>query len=171
MTWLERRKKLQQHAAFIEWCQQEHLPTHVLHQRPISGPPQPVTHYLKMTQNPTLRAVSFEDIGCIYSAVNFQDLLGDFIAKLRDPHISDRSLHDCGVNTWILFHHVPIFHKIKFMDSDGAIVDSAHIRPEQLDTHGRIIPACFDTVLLRTGQQPDNVHGMFLSDHLESGSS
>ena len=124
-----------------------------------------------MTQNPTLRAVSFNDIACVYGAIDFQDLLGNFIAHLRDPHLSGRALHDHGVNTLILFHHVPVYHKIKFTDSDGTIVDSAHIWPEQVDTHGQIIPARFDTVLLRTGQQPDNVHGMFPSDHLESGSS
>ena len=170
MTWLERCEKLQQHAAFIEWRQQQHLPTSIPHQRPISGPPKPGMRYLKMTQNPTLRAVSFDDIACVYGAVDFQDVLGDFIAHLRDPHISGRALLDRGRNTLIPFCNVPIFHKIKFTNSDGTVVDSAHIRLEQVDTCRRIIPARFDTVLLRTGQQPDNVHGTFSSDHLESRS-
>jgi len=167
-TWLERREKVQQHAKFIEWRQQPHLPTSAPPQRPSTGPPQPSTHYLKMTQNPTLWRVSFEDITYKYGAIDFLDLLGDFLVRLKDPSISGRALHDCGENTLIPFHHVPVFHKIKFTNGDGAIVDSIYIRLEQVDIHGRIIPARFDTVLVRTGKRPDNVHGIqgrFSSDH------
>lgn len=47
-TWLECHKKVQQHTTFIEWRQQQHLPTSAPPQRP-SGPPQPGTRYLQMT--------------------------------------------------------------------------------------------------------------------------
>jgi len=170
-TWLEHHEKLQQHAVHIKWRQQQHLTTSVPPQRPI-GAPQPGTYYLKMTWNPTLWRVSFDSIANNYGAIDFQDLLGDFLAHLRQPHLSGWALHDCGENTLITFHHTPVFHKIKFMDGDGAVIDSIHIQPEQLDSHRRIIPAHFDTVLVRTGQQPDNVRrkqGMF--GLLESKSS
>ena len=32
-----------------------------------------------------------------------------------------------GVNTLIPFHHVPVFHKIKFESGDGTIVDSVTV--------------------------------------------
>jgi Plavaka transposase len=158
-TWLERREKLQQHAMFIEWRQRQHLPTSVPPQRPIGTPPQPSLRYLKMTRNPTLRRVPFDAIISNYGAVDFQDVLGDFLAHLREPNVSGRALRNRGENTLIPFQYVPVFHKIKFTDREGTIIDSVHIRPEQLDTHGRIIPARFDTVLIRTGQQPGNTRG------------
>ena len=158
-TWIERREKLQRHAAFIEWRQQQDSPTIALPQRPISGPPQPAMRYLKMTRNPTLRRVSFEHITYDYGALDFQDHLGDFLAHLRQPEVSGRALRRLGENTLIPFHHVPVFHKIKFTNKEGTIVDSIQIRPEQVDGHGQTIPARFDTVLVRTGQQPDNVRG------------
>ena len=159
-TWLECCEKVQQHAKFIEWRQQQHLPTSAPPQRPSTGPPQPSTCYLKMTQNPTLWRVSFEDITYKYGAIDFLDLLGDFLMCLKDPSISGRALHDHGENTLIPFHHMPVFHKIKFTNGDGAIVDSIYIQPEQVDIYGRIILARFDTVLVWTGKRPDNVHGI-----------
>jgi len=112
-----------------------------------------------MTQHLTLRRVSFDDIIGGYGAVDFQDLLGDFFARLKEPHLSGRTLHTRGGNTLIPFRHVPVYHKIKFRNGDGAIVDAIHIRPEHVDAHGRIIPARFDTVLVQAGQQPDIVCG------------
>jgi len=114
-----------------------------------------------MARYPTLRRVSFNDVVHKYGAVDFQDLLGDFLAHLRDPSLSGRALHNCGENTLIAFRHIPVFHKIKFGTiKDGAIVDRIHIWPEQVDTHGRTIPARFDTVLVWTGQQLDNARGI-----------
>ena len=158
-TWLERREKLQRHAMFIDWRQQEHVPARVLPRGPTSGPPQPITRYLKMTQNPTLYSVPFEDIRREYGATKFQDLLGDFLASLTEPSVSGRALRNHGANTWIPFCHVPTFHKIKFRNNNGAIVDCIHIRPEQVRPNGQISPARFDTVLVRTGQQSGNVCG------------
>ena len=156
-TWLERHEKLQRHMQSIK-RRQSPASHGVPPQRSIIGPPQPDIRYLKMAQRPTLR-VSFNDIAYKYGAIDFQDALGDFLARLRDPLISGRALRNQGANTLIPFNHVPVFHKIKFRNQDGAIVDSVHIRPEQLDTHRRIIPARFDTVLVRAGQQPNNTSG------------
>ena len=168
-TWIEHHEKLQRHAAFIKWRQEQHSPTTVPPQRPINGPPQPGMRYLKMTRKPTLRRVSFDDIAYSYGALDFQDHLGDFLAHLRNPDVLGRALRHLGENTLIPFRHVPVFHKIKFTNKNGTIVDSVQIRPEQVDGHGWTIPARFDTVLVRTGQQqPDNVwriQGRFSSDH------
>ena len=114
-----------------------------------------------MTRNPTVWRVSFESIICDYGAVDFLDLLGDFLAHIKDPLLSGRALRDHGENTWLRFQHVPVFHKIKYRNKDGAVVDAIHIRLEQADKNGRIIPARFDTALVRTGQHPDNMRGGF----------
>jgi hypothetical protein len=110
-----------------------------------------------MTLNPTVYSVPFKDIRHEYGATKFQDLLGDFLASLMEPSVSGWALHNHGANTWIPFCHVPTFHKIKFKNKDGAIVDYIHIQPEQVCSNGQISPVCFDTVLVQTGQQPGNV--------------
>lgn len=156
ITWLERREKLQRHAARIKRRQQQDSPAGIPPERPIGAPPQPCTRYLRMTEYPTLGRESFENIHNSYGAVEFQDLVGDFLTVLKEPHLSGRALRNRGANTLIPFHHVPVFHKIKFTNGD-VTVDSIHIRPEQVNPDdGRITPARFDTVLIRTGQQPDN---------------
>jgi hypothetical protein len=167
-TWLERCEKTRRHATFIEWRQKQDLPASVpgLPQRQIPEPPQPGTRCVTMTRNPTIRRVSFNDIAHDYGAIDFLDTLGDFIAHLREPRASGRALRNLGANTLIPFQHVPVFHKIKFKDGEGTIVDSVHVRPEQVDARGRIIPARFDTVLIRTGQQPNNLQGGFWLDRL-----
>ena len=92
-------------------------------------------------------------------AVEFQDLVGDFLTVLKEPHLLGQALRNHGANTLISFHNIPVFHKIKFTNGD-VTVDSIHVRPEQVNPDdGRITPAHFDTVLIRTGQQPDNAQG------------
>ena len=82
----------------------------------------------------------------------FQDLIRDFLIALKEPHLSGWALHNCGANTLIPFHHVSVFHKIKFTNGNGATVDSVHIWLEQVDPDdGQITPACFDIVLIQTG--------------------
>jgi Plavaka transposase len=157
-TWLECRKKLQRHATFIKWQKQKHLPISIPPQRPL-GPPQPGIRYLKMTQHPTLRRVPFDEVAYKYGAINFQDLLGNFLVLLKEPHVLGQALCNGGENTLIPFHHVPVFHKIKFGNSDGTIIDAIHIWPEQVDAHGWTIPAHFDMALAWTGLQSENTHG------------
>jgi hypothetical protein len=110
-----------------------------------------------MTLNPTVYSVPFEDIRHEYDATKFQDLLGDFLASLIEPSVSGQALCNHGVNIWIPFYHMPTFHKIKFKNKDGAIVDCIHIWLEQVRSNGQISPAHFDTVLVQTGQQPGNM--------------
>ena len=161
--WLERREKVQRHTAMIQGRLQaahDHnaLGAHLA--KPI-GPPGPGTRYLKMARNPTKRRVYFEELAQDYGAVYFQDALGDFIAKIKNPGASTRTLNDQARNALIPFRSVSVFHKVKFSQSGTSksdIVDAVHVRPEQTDSQGRIIPSRFDTVLVR-GKQ-DNIHGV-----------
>ena len=138
-SWLECHEKLQQHARFINWQQQHDLPGSIPLQRPISGPPQPNKHYLLMAQHPTLRRVSFNDIMGSYGAVDFEDVLGNFLVHLKGPHLSGQALCTHGDNMLIPFQYIPVYHKIKFRNGDGAIVDAIHIWPEQVDMHGQML--------------------------------
>jgi len=159
-TWLERREKVQMHMALIKRRQQGHttVPTLV----PM-GPLQVDTRTLKMTQHPTVKAVTFEELASRYGAVDFQDALADFIASVNYPGATAARLRTRGANTLLPFRSVPVFHRIKFTSTshnseNSQIVDSVIIRPEQEDTHGRIVPARFDTVIVH-GKDPSVVHG------------
>jgi hypothetical protein len=162
--WLERREKVQQHAAVIQTrLRAAHGDVlEVLPANPI-GPPGPGTRCLKMTRNPSNRRVYFEKLAQDYGAVYFQDAIGDFIAKVNNPGASTGTLNNQARNTLIPFRSVSVFHKVKFSrvgsnTSESDIVDVVHVRPEQTDSQGRAVPARFDTVLVR-GKQ-DNIHGV-----------
>ena len=158
--WLERREKVQQHAAIIQGRLKatHNLNTLSVPPKP-TGPPGLGTHSLKMTQNPTRRRVYFEELAHNYGAMYFQDALGNFIAKVNHPAASTETLDNQARNTLIPFHWVSVFHKIKFICSDtneSNVVDAIHVRPGQTDSEGHTIPPHFDTVLVH-GKQ-DNIH-------------
>jgi hypothetical protein len=98
--------------------------------------------------------VSLRDISWLYGALQFKDALADFIAAVNHPGISGRALRACAADTLLPFQSVPVYHNIKFTSSKGQeIIDTIHIRPEQKDARGRIIPARFDTALVQGGGQ------------------
>jgi hypothetical protein len=155
-TWLERREKLQQHVAFVNWKQQNDVqePRSQMH----AGPPRARTLSLKMALHPSRKAVSWDDLDRRYGAVEFQDALADFLAEVNNPGLSRRDLRRHAANILIPFCAVPVFHHIKFTDggTDGRTetVDSIHARPEQRDPRGRIIPSRFDTAaVVQSGPQ------------------
>ena len=161
-TWLERREKVQQHAASMERQQQEQPRPRVDTGIPIS-PPQPRYGSLKMTQHPTIKSVSFDDLSRKYGAHRFQDALANFVVHKNYPGTLGLALQQQSDDTLIPFRAVPVFHRIKFTASNhyskSEVVDSVHVQPEQLDLHGRIIPSRFDTVLVCTnGNKGNSVH-------------
>ncbi|KAI9437471.1 hypothetical protein H4582DRAFT_1815428 [Lactarius indigo] len=138
-TWLERCEKVQQRIAFIRRQQ---------------GTDQPATQCLKMTLHPSTKAASFDDLAMRYGAVEFQDTLADFIAQMNHPDASTANVRALAKDTLIPFCSVPTYHKMKFQ-SNGCpeVADMIHVRPEQMDSHGRRIPSRFDTVLICNGSQ------------------
>ncbi|KAF8264150.1 hypothetical protein EI94DRAFT_522241 [Lactarius quietus] len=111
-----------------------------------------------MLQNPTLKAVSFDDLADKYRAIDFQDALADFITHSNNPTASGAALSDLATNTLIPFRSVPVHHRFKFTDLDTSeIVDSVVVRPEQKDARGRPIPCRFDTVLIRNDPASQDV--------------
>ena len=150
--WLERREKVQRHAAFIEW-RQRHTNEQHAQIRPPFGPPRACARSIKIAKNPSAKAVSFETLVESYGAVSFPNALANFITRVNHPGASVVALRNYAADTFLPFHAVPVFHHIKFTESGKSeIVDAVHIRPEQRDTRGRIIPSRFDTVLVESNQ-------------------
>jgi hypothetical protein len=155
-SWLGRREKVQQHMEYIKRQQQgastgEQLGKDVA--VPI-GPPEAYNGSLLMALNPTIKAVSFDELDTKYGAVEFQDALSDFVAQVNYPGASVVALRGLAGDILIPFQAVPVFHKIRFVASSNTdkldTIDAVHARPERLDLHGRIVPSRFDTVLVRT---------------------
>ncbi|KAI9430371.1 hypothetical protein H4582DRAFT_2063875 [Lactarius indigo] len=159
-VWLEHHEKVRMHTAFVEWQEQNDLTS-----PPISatstGPLRVGTQYLKMTQHPTVKAVTFDELATSYGTIDFQDALADFIALINYPSASAAALRSRAADTLLPFRSVPVFHRVKFTSRENSedfeIVDSVVIRPVQKDAHGRTVPERFDTVLVR-GRQ-DIMHG------------
>ncbi len=111
-----------------------------------------------MAQTPSKARVLFDVLARDYGTLDFQDALADFIAQVNCPEASGHALRHHAHNTHIPFIGVPVYHKIKFTKRNGfeesRIVDVVHVRPEQKDSHGRIIPGRFDTVLVN-GRGPN----------------
>ncbi|KAH9177873.1 hypothetical protein EDB89DRAFT_2111982 [Lactarius sanguifluus] len=149
-------EKIQQHAKFIAWWQQaQHNSTQ--HSEPI-GPSKPVPWTIQMARNLSLKAVTFNDLADKYRAFNFQDALADFIAQLNHPQASATALRALAKDTLLPFHHVPVFHKIKFLSMPNPeVIDIVHVWPDQRDARGCTIPSCFDTVIVHGGSQ-DSAH-------------
>ena len=147
-------KKVLQQVTFITQTQDSHQlssPTwnHI-------GPSHTCPQRLKMAQNPKRRQVPFNILATDYSTLNFQDMLAEFIAQLNHPGVSKDALQNYVHDTHIPFTCIPVFHKIKFTTSntfnETEIADVVHVRPEQKDSRGRIIPARFDTILVETSK-------------------
>jgi hypothetical protein len=110
-----------------------------------------------MPQTPSRKAVPFSDIFWKHNAPLFQDTLADFIASVNNPGLGVRALRAHAENTLLPFRTVCVYYNIKFTATNDAqeleIVDVIHVRPEQKDKRGRIIPARFDTVLVQGSGQ------------------
>ena len=148
-AWLERREKIQQHAAYINWWQHASLEDRCsLH---LLGPLCPETWIIQMTQHPTRRAVLFNNLAYHYGAINFQDALALFITFTNHPSTLAVALSGLAADMLIPFCSVPVYHKIKFTSStsdQAQIVDVVHVQPELKDTRGHPILSCFDTVIV-----------------------
>ncbi|KAH9170751.1 hypothetical protein EDB89DRAFT_1853161, partial [Lactarius sanguifluus] len=156
--WLQRREKILLHMAYVKWRQQSSNMTTQI-QVPL-GPLQARVRYPKMARHPSIKAVSFDALAERYGAVDFQDALADYIAQVNHPGASAATLRARAADTLLPFCTIPVFHRIKFTtgnSDDSEIVDSVVVRPEQNDTHGRVIPSRFDTVLVRGTRQ--DIHG------------
>jgi hypothetical protein len=89
-TWVECLEKVQQHALFVAWWQKAQQEGGQNMER--IGPPKPVPRAVQMSRNPSLKAVSFDNLADKYQAFAFQDVLADFIAQINHPEASATAL-------------------------------------------------------------------------------
>jgi len=137
---------------FIDWRQQQGQDRNLLPWINI-GPPRADALTTKMARFPSRGKVSFDALATDHGALGFQDSLAEYIAQINHPGASRNALGNLAHNTHIPFSGVPVYHKIKFTAhgdlKQSEIVDCVHVRPDQKDSRGRIIPARFDTVLVQ----------------------
>jgi hypothetical protein len=162
--WLERSEKIQRHAAYIQSQQESNQ--HI-EKPPAIGPPLARTYRIKLAQHPSVNRVNYDDLALKYGAIGFQDALGDFIATYNSTSRSATSIRTRGAETLIPFRTVPVYHKVKFVadasdhnSSKPDIVDAVLARPEQTDSQGRVVPARFDTVLVRSSSHGERVNSL-----------
>src|SRR6267154_4283252 len=104
-----------------------------------------------MNHQSITRSVRFNNIVTAYGAMYILDVLADFIAQINYLDVSIGAFQSRSRNTVIPFSSVHVFHKIKFTSSNSSdIVDTIHVRAERKNPNGCIIPARFDTVLVRS---------------------
>ncbi len=100
---------------------------------------------LKMPQNPLVKAETIHDIIGMYGAVNFIDVLSDFIARVLNDLLPGCVTWYRGENIYISFSQVPVYHSMKFTKGtnpeETEIVDSIYAQPEQRDSCRRFIPS------------------------------
>ena len=153
-AWLQRREKIQLHTMFITQREHPRQPR----TRRIPDPPRIPTQTIKMALNPT-KTVTFDSLARDYGAIGFQDALADFLAQLNYPSASAAYLRQRAANTLIPFRSVPVYHNIKFTkighSGESEISDSVHVRPEVVDTRSHVVPARFDTAIVRQANLPD----------------
>lgn len=131
--WLDRREKIHRHELFINWRLSGQ-------NQPLQTPPQPTLHaHIKMTKWPTITSVPLHTIIAEYGAQDFRQELAVFVANQNYPGLTPVQLRNTARNVILPFQRLPIFHKIKFWNSDPFLhqpnrletLDIAHVRPRQ----------------------------------------
>ncbi|KAG1840328.1 hypothetical protein C8R48DRAFT_679620 [Suillus tomentosus] len=157
--WLERKEKVLRHQKYVSWCLAGG------HQfEPYRSRPLDMTFRCEqvMTKHPTAKAVSIQKLVEDYSATHSREALARYIVcKSRGDHtvpLRDRELDHLAGDIHFPFHHLPIFHKIKWcsIDTDGltkghVTLDSVHAKPQQ-KLGSRLIHRCSDTVFISLGE-------------------
>ena len=159
-AWLERHERVLLHTTFINQRPRERPGQRQI--RRIPEPPSIPTQTIKMATNPT-KSATFDDLARDYGAVDFQDALTDFLAGLKtlsDPGQSASTARRRAAVTSIPFRSVPVFHSVDFTkcghSGKSEMSDSVDARPQSEDSGGQIIPAYFDTVIVRQDSGPQD---------------
>ncbi|CDO69799.1 hypothetical protein BN946_scf184766.g44 [Trametes cinnabarina] len=175
-VWLERREKIDRHAAYIRWCLRSVVPTVQSSPAALVPPPPPSRSRggrpyagtslarrprLEMTRHPSVKAVSFDDIVDAYGATYFRDALARFVIERCDftSALSPAEIERKSAGVYFTFRKVPVFHRIKIWNDDPQDIlstlpqvgDNIHVQPMRKNKHGNEVPARFDTVLVNTG--------------------
>jgi hypothetical protein len=165
--WLERKEKIYRHERYIRWRldgspappSAETLPPGIIYER-----------QLKMTKNPSLKAVRLTRLAADYGAKFFRDALARYVTHLNYPTLSRSQIETRSQDLAFSFNSIPVFHRIKFTTEDpytargpeDSVVDSIHVQPQRTLKSGELLPARFDTALINDGTGGmSGVAGMF----------
>ncbi|CDO74225.1 hypothetical protein BN946_scf184721.g4 [Trametes cinnabarina] len=158
--WLERREKVQRHAAYVQSrINLGHLsPTHA----PAARRPKPRVSRVQLTRHPSAKGVEFEDAISKYGATYFRDALARFVAKTLHPDFTPAQVEQASAGIYFSFRTISAFHKLKFWieDDSGLTIDAsepadaAHAHPTRFGKHSKEIPGRFDTVLVENDSTP-----------------
>lgn len=168
-VWLERREKILRHERYIKWRLAGSLqPASALSGSPSSLYRHHESHIL-MTREPSVKAVSFYALGKDYGAAHFETCLARWIVEYNNPTATTRQVRTLAEGLALHFHHVPVYHKAKFWESDfpryrhaSDEYDVVHAKPSRADKRGRLVPGRFDTVLVNLGDGGAvGVHGKY----------
>ncbi|KAK7013921.1 hypothetical protein R3P38DRAFT_2546004, partial [Favolaschia claudopus] len=155
--WLERKKKILRHEKFVQW-RLDGSPTLP---KPATLPPG-ITYErrIKMTKNPTEKAVHIQRLISDYGATSFRDALACFAVRFNNPTWSRAQIEAEASSTPLNFSSkVPVYHRIKYIAEDpykaggpeDAVVDSIHVQPQKTLRNGNVLPGRFDTAMINDG--------------------
>ncbi|KAJ7673177.1 hypothetical protein DFH06DRAFT_1266823 [Mycena polygramma] len=148
--WLERKEKIYRHEKYIQWrLDGSHAPPTVA-----TLPPGTVyERRLKMTNNPTLKAVRLTRLVTDYGAKFFRDALARYVVQLNYPTLSRAQVEARSRDLNFSFNSVPVFHRIKFTTVHRSRARGLHRRLYTRPTikNGEVLPARFDTALINDG--------------------
>jgi hypothetical protein len=108
-----------------------------------------------MTKHPSASSISFKQLQSPdgYGAVHFLPSLYCFIILSNQPNISRCELDIAVESTFLPCRYLRVWHSIKYLcedpiSADKTTADIIHAHPATTDSHGRHVPARFDTVLV-----------------------
>ncbi|RPD58107.1 hypothetical protein L226DRAFT_467289 [Lentinus tigrinus ALCF2SS1-7] len=169
-VWLERREKILRHDAYIRWRLRSDA-GRVVVTYPSSSSADftvpPAFTRIKMTKNPSVKALRFDAAINLYGATWIRDALARYIVGYRNPSLTPAEVEREALTITYRFQTLLAYHKIKFVLEDAqqlgimeATDDAAHARPARYDRQGRPVPGRFDTVLVSDGTGgPSGVQG------------
>ncbi|KAG5637421.1 hypothetical protein H0H81_004628 [Sphagnurus paluster] len=151
--WVEHKEKILRHSQHVEW----HLRGSPAMRREEWTPPGlELDRACYVAKHPSARSVSFARLATDYGAPLFRTALAHYVTSVNEPNLNARQVERRIWTVHIPFNKVPVWHRIKFLQTDPAsgtasTAESIHVQPAKTDIRGRIVPARFDTALLNDG--------------------
>ena len=105
-----------------------------------------------MTRFPSLKSVSFTKLSEVYGATLFETALIRFIAHFSYPNLTTAHFEEKLHSITLPFRSVPVYHKIRFLNSDlhgSKTLDAIHAHPKRVGRQGHPLTGRFDTAFIQ----------------------
>lgn len=172
--WLERREKVLHHASYVEWrlrCMESGINSASATGQAMTTarnwrPPDMAysLHHL-MTKHPTCKAIPISELVSPqgYGATYLMPALARFIVETNEPGLPRNAIETRALGIRFPFASLPVFHKIRYrnLEQHGKdTLDSVHARPRRAGrgAQSEVVPARFDTVLVRVQQDLETIN-------------